>query len=119
MGIFDKILSGLGFESENKQKKPEKEQKQENTVTHTSIGAKYDLSEKTEKQTQTLCPNNQVEVQNAVDVLKKENAVIVDLAFLSQTDFVRALDFLSGAVYFSGGKIQKISDKKFFICVSY
>ena len=78
MGIFDKFLSGLGFESENKKPKIEKEKKQDSTVTHTSIGAKYDLSEKTEKQekqTQTLCPNNQVEVQNAVDLLKKSNAL--------------------------------------------
>lgn len=118
MGFFDKMLKGLGFEGEQKQPK-EKPEKKQTTVTHTGLGAKYDLSKTEDKKPEpkTYAPTNQVEVQEILGVLKQEKAIVVNLENLSKSDYMRALDFVSGAVYFVGGKIQKLSEKMFFLCI--
>lgn len=117
MGFLDKMFKGLGFEGEQKIQKEKKVKEQPKTekTTFTS-GAKYDLaSMQEEKQPKVFEPQNQVEVQTIVDALKTEDAIIADLSKLSQSDYIRALDFVSGAIYYSGGKIQRAGDKKFYL----
>ena len=119
MGFFDKMLKGLGFEGEQKAQKPEKikPEKQEDKLTHTGVSAKYDLQKPKEEKPQpkSFCPQSQVEVQQIVDAIRAEKTLIVDLSNLSQSDYIRGLDFLSGAIYYTKGKIQKVEDKKFYL----
>ena len=72
MGIFDKILKGLGFEGENKSSstKIKKQIKKKAGV--------YSLDEEKEEIIDEMKPKNQEEVAKIVDFLKKEgiNAVI-------------------------------------------
>ena len=118
MGFLDKLFKGLGFEGEQKQPKEQKhtETTKVEKATFATTGAKYDLAKLEEKKEPKLFePQNQVEVQSVVDGLKSEQEIIVDLSKLNQTDYMRGLDFISGAIYFSGGKIQRVGDKKFYL----
>ena len=118
MGFLDKLFKGLGFEGEQKQHKQQKQPEVEKTekVTFATTGAKYDLAKLEEKKEPKLYePESQVEVQAVVDALKTEQVIVVDLNKLNQTDYMRGLDFISGAIYYSGGKIQRAGDKKFYL----
>ena len=117
MGFLDKMFKGLGFEGEQKQPKEKKEKEQQKVEKTTfTAGAKFDLANMKEpKQTKQFEPKTQVEVQTIIDALKTEDAIIVDLSKLSQSDYIRGLDFISGAIYYSGGKIQRAGDKKFYL----
>lgn len=115
MGFFNGLLKGLGFESEKKDIEEKKENPSKETHINIGNGARYDLTKVKQKSTKLLIPHSQVEVQQVVDELKKE-PLNVDLSNLEIKDYVRALDFLSGAVYALGGKIVKIKEKVFFLC---
>ena len=122
MGFFSKVLKGLGFEDDKPQKPKATEQQNKNEVTY-NIGAQYDLTTKNDepkekKQTQEFCPTSQVEVQKIVEFLREEDGAIVDLSKLSSQDYIRALDFLSGAIYVKCGKIQRLDGKKFMLLVN-
>lgn len=118
MGFLDKVFKGLGFEGEQTQHKQPKQTevtKPEKT-TFATTGAKYDLAKLEEKKEPKLFePQNQVDVQAVVEGLKTEQVIVVDLNKLNQTDYMRGLDFISGAIYYSGGKIQRAGDKKFYL----
>ena len=117
MGIFNTVLKGLGFEGE---KKEQQEVKEDKTPTYNTIGAEYDLtkveSKVEKKEPQTIVPQNQQEVQQIVDTLKLGETVIVNLEQFKNTEYVRALDFMSGATYVLDGKIKKIGDKTYMFC---
>ena len=122
MGFFNKVLKGLGFEDEKPRPQKKVEVQEKNEVTY-NIGAQYDLTAKQETQTQEkktmeFCPSSQIDVQKIVEYLRNEDGAIVDLSELSNQDYIRALDFLSGAVYVKGGKIQRIENKKFLLLVN-
>lgn len=120
MGFFNGILKGLGFEveeSEKKKKTKEKEPKQHEIKINT-VGAKYDLEE--QKKEDALKPKDVTvetlsDIQKLVVDIKTDKCINIDFEKFSQENFVRALDFLSGAMFALGGKIQKIDVKKYMI----
>ena len=113
MGLFNGFLRGLGFEGEKKVKSQKNIEKEETPSAYTNAGAKFDLA----SQYQEIIPNNQQEVQNAVDILKNGETIIINLKQIKDGEYIRALDFLSGAIYVLNGKIKKINDKTFLFCV--
>lgn len=109
MGFFNGILRGLGFEGEKKEP-----QIKEPTTTYKENIAEYNLNEIAQKEEiETLMPANQQEVQNIVDILKQGKAVAVNFELIKNNEFVRALDFMSGATYVLNGKIKKANNKIF------
>ena len=115
MGFFSGILRGLGFEGEQKPK--EEKQEVKDISVYENKGAEFDLTEK-EKDDKpvSFAPTSEKQVQDVVDSLKSGKDAIVDLKNLDAKEYIRALDFLSGAIYVLGGKIKKMSDKTFFFC---
>lgn len=122
MGFFNKVLKGLGFEDDQPKQQKKVEEKQPQSEVTYNIGAQYDLSStpvaEEKKQTKEFFPNNQIEVQKIVEYLREEDGAIVDLSDLQNSDYIRALDFLSGAVYVKNGKIQRLDSKKFLLVVN-
>ncbi|MBQ3494457.1 MAG: cell division protein SepF [Clostridia bacterium] len=122
MGFFNKVLKGLGFEDDQPKQQKKVEEKQPQSEVTYNIGAQYDLSStpvaEEKKQTKEFFPNNQIEVQKIVEYLREEDGAIVDLSGLQNSDYIRALDFLSGAVYVKNGKIQRLDSKKFLLVVN-
>ena len=110
MGIFDKILKGLGFESEEKQTpKPKKEIKRK--------AGEYNLEEQEEDIIEEMKPKSQEEVAKIVDYLKKEGRVIANLSNFENANFYNALSILSGAVYVFGGQVCKLDDTRYKLLV--
>ena len=54
-------------------------------------------------------PENQGQVQASIDELKNGANIIIDLSLFESSDLIRALDFVSGACYCLGVKINKIN----------
>ena len=115
MGFFNGLLKGLGFESNSKEKRV-KEVKVDTTTAYENKGAEYDLKSIKIEDNIVYSPKSEVEVQELVDRLKKGENITVDLQNFKNTEYVRALDFMSGAIYVLDGKIKKISEKTYFFC---
>ena len=116
MGFFNGILRGLGFEGQDKPK--EEKQETKDASVYENKGAEYDLTkQKNEVKPLNFAPTSEKEVQSIVDELKAGKDVIVDLKNLESKEFIRALDFMSGAVYALGGRISKVADKTYFFCL--
>lgn len=110
MGFFNGILRGLGFEGEKKEP-----QIKEEPVVYKENVAEYNLNDinETKEELNSFIPANQQEVQNIVDILKQGQAVSVNFELIKGNEFVRALDFMSGATYVLNGKIKKVENKVF------
>lgn len=138
MSFFSKFLKGLGFEDEEPTTKPVKvkEKKQKET---TKINASFNLK-KDNKNEEVLQPQtkqsddalveavtedkqsfevynvkSQIEVQNVVVRLKNHETLIINLSALAKEDFIRSLDFLSGACFALGLKLSKIDGAVYMI----
>lgn len=109
MGFINGLFKTLGFESEENIGKKETKQV---SIKTSKNNAEYDLK-KEEEQKIVVCPVNQSDIQKITDMLVDGKNVSVNLEKLSSAEYVRALDFLSGATYALGGKIKKIGDKIF------
>lgn len=116
MGLINSFLKGLGFEG-NPSTKPTKNKEESNNTAYNSAGANFDLTALQEKkEIIVFTPKNEVEVQELVDKLKNGEDVTVDLQFLQEKELIRALDFMSGAIYVLNGKIKKVGNKTYFFC---
>lgn len=117
MGFLNGLLKGLGFETNKQtQQKSKIDKNESNELSYKNAGAEYNLSNLNIEEKKIYKPISQQEVQNIVDLFKKDQSVTVDLQNLTGIEFVRALDFMSGAIYVLDGKISKIGEKVFFFC---
>ncbi len=114
MGFLNGLLRGLGFEGEKKEK-PQKQKEEKLSSAYQNAGLEVDLST-IKSEPKIFTPINQQDVQNLVDILKTGEAITIDLKNFSDNEYIRALDFLSGAIYVLDGKIKKIAEKTFFFC---
>lgn len=126
MGFFNWVMNGLGFETENKEKKS----KNKAEVQETDKYAEFNLHEKVDATTQTndaiptnngynnfgiqaesniimVEPKSFKDVQQAIDYLKQGQIVQLNLGSIAQEDSTRILDFLSGAIYGLNGSIHR------------
>ena len=112
MGFLNGFLKGLGFESQSGET-----DLKDKSVTYKTNSVEYNLNDIVEQQEEKIhTPQNQEEVQSIVDRLKQGCPVTVNFEQLSNSDFIRALDFMSGATYVLNGKIKKLGNKIFFFC---
>lgn len=112
MGIFQSILSALGFEQQDKFNQP---QKQQNDVQQQT-----DISQKQYNTKNLVCyaPKSNADVKILVDSLKKNEPCIVNLGGLSDADIKSVLDFLGGAVYALGGSISRLQGELYVVSPS-
>ena len=123
MGFFNWIMSGLGFEGEDKKKKKSTE------ITTEDKYANFNLHEKVKGETNSaesftatsfnnfgiqsesniilVEPKSYKENQQVVDYLKQGQTIAVNLEGITQADSERILDFLSGALYGLDGSIHR------------
>lgn len=119
MGIFDKIMKAIGFEDEDietsKKDEPIIEKKEKKVI----INSKFDLKSIKEEgiienKLQFCNPKAQFDIEEIVKKLIKGCDIKVDFSEFSEIDKIRALDFLSGAVFVLDGKIEKV-DKNIYL----
>ena len=130
MGFFDKILSAIGFESDDDELKPSKEKKNKKEQI---TSAKFDLSksqepeskelsrfgntkqEKTEEELEVFSPETQTDIENILTKVKNGDNALINLAAFSDEDRIRALDFISGALFIMEKNIKRIEGTLFLI----
>lgn len=130
MGFFDKILSAIGFESDDNEPKPSKEKKNKKEQI---TSAKFNLSksqepeskelsrfgntkqEKTEEELEVFSPETQTDIENILTKIKNGDNALINLAAFSDEDRIRALDFISGALFIMEKNIKRIEGTLFLI----
>lgn len=130
MGFFDKILSAIGFESDDNEPKPSKEKKNKKEQI---TSAKFNLSksqepeskelsrfgntkqEKTEEELEVFSPETQTDIENILTKVKNGDNALINLAAFSDEDRIRALDFISGALFIMEKNIKGIEGTLFLI----
>ena len=131
MGFFDKLLSAIGFENEDEAEvitKQKKEKKQKSNLT----AAKFDLSqekeeskelsrfgavkrEETEENLKVYSPDTQTEIEQILLRVKNGENVLLNLTNFSDEDRIRALDFISGALFVLNKTIKRVENNLFLI----
>lgn len=137
MGLFDIIMTAMGFENENKKPKKVKKEKKEKKVPN-NHSAKFNLNQKNSSNGKVKLSNNlqkldinksleecakvvvhtpktQKEVQKVSDKLAEGEYALVNLSNFEEKDKIRAIDFLSGVAYILKFKIQRLEGSIFFI----
>ncbi len=123
MGFFNWIMSGLGFEGEDKKKKKSTEiateDKYANFNLHEKVKGETNSAEsftatsfnnfgiQSESNIILVEPKSFKEIQQVVDYLKQGQTIAVNLEGITQADSERILDFLSGALYGLDGSIHR------------
>lgn len=132
MGLFDKIMSAFGFQSEGgKKKKKGKDFADGDKYTNFNLHVKNDSSAQPNanpysqmadnlnigvEQNLILCePKSHKDVQAAVDYLRQNQSVLMNLGGLDGDDAGRILDFLSGAIYGLNGSILRYQQDSFIL----
>jgi len=129
MGLFDKIMGAFGFESENKKKKKKdltSQDKYSNFNLHvktnpnpnpTSNFSNFadNLNIGVEQNLILFEPKSHKDVQQAVDYLRQNQSVLMNLGGLDGEDTGRILDFLSGAIYGLNGSILRYQQDSFIL----
>lgn len=80
-----------------------------------SPGKVVNIHATTQLEVAVLQPQCYEDAREIADRLKAKRAVVVNLEKLDIDDAVKALDFISGAVYALEGEIQKVSNGIFLI----
>lgn len=131
MGFGDWLMRGLGFDSKKKQatvvEEPVEDDKYANfnmhikdepTVTETPIRNSFQNDTFNIGMRDNFiiyCPTTMKEIQSAVDALRQNQSVMLDLEKISDDDRTRILDFISGAVYGLNGSIHRFKDDSFIL----
>ena len=118
MGLFDKFLHAIGFDSED-----EEETKIKKSKNKEITNSKFDLSkvqnetkEKEEEiEIKVFNPETQEDIQNCLLTLKGKKEAYINLENFSDEDEVRALDFISGALFITNKSIKRVDGKLFII----
>lgn len=132
MGLFGWLMRGLGFESDDGQKKNKKnkgaaDNKYANFNLHEKVGEGSTINAyspnvvgdalniNVERNLIIHEPKNHKDVQRIVDYLRQNQSAYINLAGLDSADAGRILDFLSGAIYGLNGSIVRVKDDQFIL----
>ena len=106
MKLLDKIYKALGFESEEGSKEKYKKSN-ETSANFVLDGNHHKRLEPTRK------PMSQLQVQEVLDEFKRTKVMIIDFSGFSFENKVRAVDFVSGAVFALEGEMKRLEEDKF------
>lgn len=130
MGFGDWIMRGLGFDSKKKERVAVEEKAEDDKYASFNMHIKQDQESETSSrsafQTDTFnmgmrdnliiyCPSTMKEIQSAVDCLRQNQSVMLDLEKIGDEDRTRVLDFISGAIYGLNGSIHRFKDDSFIL----
>lgn len=130
MGFGEWLMKGLGFDSKKKAQTVVEEPvddkyanfnmhiKQNETVTDTNISRnpfQNDLNIGMRDNLIIYAPSTMKEIQSAVDCLRQNQSVMLDLEKIGDEDRTRVLDFISGAIYGLNGSIHRFKDDSFIL----
>lgn len=131
MGFGDWLMRGLGFDSKKKGKVAVEEpvdDKYANFNMHIKQGEATNESTPIRNNFQAdalnigmrdnliiYCPTSMKEIQSAVDCLRQNQSVMLDLEKIEDEDRTRVLDFISGAIYGLNGSIHRFKDDSFVL----
>ena len=130
MGFGDWLMKGLGFDSKKKNKTVVEEPvddkyanfnmhvKQGETTTETPVRNNFATDTLNMGMRDNLiiyAPSTMKEIQSAVDCLRQNQSVMLDLEKIGDDDRTRVLDFISGAIYGLNGSIHRFKDDSFIL----
>ena len=122
MGIFNKILGGLGFKQEEKNKnyqvsEYEKPQKAVPINKQPIENQTLENNSKSVSMKNLVCyaPKTNDDVKKLIDSIKKGEACIVNLAELNDNDKICVLDYLGGAVYALEANLSRLQGDLYVI----
>ena len=132
MGFGDWLMKGLGFDSKKKEQVRTADEepvddkyanfnmhiKQTDTATETPIrnGFQNDTFNLGMRDNLIIySPSTMKEIQSAVDCLRQNQSVMLDLEKIGDEDRTRVLDFISGAIYGLNGSIHRFKDDSFIL----
>ena len=117
MGLFDKFLRALGFDGEEEKEKEVKKNKNADITN-----SKFNLSkvqeneeETAEEETKVFTPETQEDIQDCLTKIENTNESYINLENFSDEDQIRALDFISGALFILKKSIKRVDAKLFII----
>ena len=135
MGFGDWLMKGLGFDSKKKERVAVEEQEQAEDDKY----ANFNMHVKQEQSNESnggrslfqsdsfgmgigmrdnliiYCPTTMKEIQSAIDSLRQNQSVMLDLEKIGDEDRTRVLDFISGAIYGLNGSIHRFKDDSFIL----
>ena len=135
MGFGDWLMKGLGFDSKKKERVAVEEQQQveDDKYANFNMHVKQEQSNENSAgrglfQSDTFnmvmgmrdnliiyCPTTMKEIQSAIDCLRQNQSVMLDLEKIGDEDRTRVLDFISGAIYGLNGSIHRFKDDSFIL----
>lgn len=126
MGFFNWMMTGLGFETDKKQKKGKSTEVATDKYANFNLHEKVSGSEQTQEQSASsfssgfnnfgiqtesniimVEPKSHADMRKVIDYLKQGQTVAVNLENISSEDSQRILDFFSGAIYGLDGSIHR------------
>lgn len=114
MGFFDKFLRALGFDSDEEEKEPKKNKNSDLTNSKFDL-SKVESEEKTEEEVKVFNPQTQEEIQDCLTKIESTKEAYINLENFSSEDEVRALDFISGALFILKKSIKRVDSNLFII----
>ena len=131
MGFGDWLMKGLGFDSKKKERVAVEEPSEDDKYANFNMHVKQDTTtepavSRAGFQADTFnigmrdnliiyCPTTMKEIQSAVDCLRQNQSVMLDLEKIGDEDRTRVLDFISGAIYGLNGSIHRFKDDSFIL----
>ena len=131
MGFGDWLMKGLGFDSKKKESKTVVEEPVDDKYANFNMHVKQEPATdtnvaRTGYQTDSFnigmrdnliiyAPSTMKEIQSAVDCLRQNQSVMLDLEKIGDEDRTRVLDFISGAIYGLNGSIHRFKDDSFIL----
>ena len=139
MGFFNYIMKGMGFETEQAEKKPKKEKKEikkeekvegkfdslymgsqiaSESTPEVPSGLTYNAQENgtsISKNVIIYVPKSQGDIKNLIDFLRRKEPIIVNFSKIDDKIAPQMLSFISGALYALKGSIHPIADELFLL----
>ena len=133
MGFGDWLMKGLGFDSKKKERVAVEEREQIEDYKYANFNMHVKQETATESATSRgmfqsdtfnmgmrdnliiYCPTTMKEIQSAIDCLRQNQSVMLDLEKIGDEDRTRVLDFISGAIYGLNGSIHRFKDDSFIL----
>lgn len=113
-GLWRKMLDFFGFDNNDDTENEEREDLlDENSVDFSNSKRPQqivDIRQRQQMKVVVVQPRSFEDVSTMVEHVKARRPVILNLDICDAKGRQRVLDFMSGATYGSGGRIQKISD---------
>lgn len=110
---WKKMLDFFGFDTEEEDDEEREEQPEVNEAVELSSRRPQqivDLNKRQQMKVVVVQPRSFDDVPNIVEHIKARRPVILNLDVCDQKSRQRVLDFMSGATYGSGGRMQKVSE---------